>query len=215
MKLNNSYYYDYLFKFVLSGETASGKSSVLRKFVYGTFDPFFQATIGVDFESKIVNVNDQRVKLQLWDTAGQDRYRSITKSYYRGTTVAFVVFDVTDKRSFRKLPVWLKEIQDMADKDTHIMILGNKVDGEREVNYDDIEPYLISGHFRYREISAKTGKGVKESFMEMAQIVLDQVESNRWTPDRFKDLGISKIDHLSIRDFYNFDDNERKMCCYN
>lgn len=105
-----------------------GKSNLVFRFTKNEFNKDSKSTIGVEFATKTVQIEDNRlVKAQIWDTAGQERYRSIASSYYRGAVGALLVYDITDRESFNHVPTWLKEIEENAEKDCLIMLVGNKV----------------------------------------------------------------------------------------
>ena len=97
--------YDHLFKILIIGESGVGKTAIMQRFCENTFEPVYISTVGVDFKPKVIKVNNKTVKMQLWDTAGQDRFRNITASYYRGTQGVLIVYDVSDKTSFDKVRV--------------------------------------------------------------------------------------------------------------
>lgn len=103
--------FDYAIKFILVGDTAVGKTSILNRFLTGSFDYNHEMTIGVEFGSKILTVNKQRIKLQVWDTAGQEEFRSITRSYYRSSAAALVVYDVSRRETFRSVRRWIEEVR--------------------------------------------------------------------------------------------------------
>lgn len=127
--------FDYSFKFISVGDTAVGKTSILNRFLTGAFDNHHELTIGVEFGSKIITVNRYRIKLQVWDTAGQEEFRSITRSYYRASAVALVVYDVTRKETFRNARRWIDEIRAEANPSVVLVLIANKIDltADREV----------------------------------------------------------------------------------
>ena len=120
--------YDYFFKFVLIGDTCTGKSCLLVRFADDEFQENYVTTIGVDFRFRTLQINKSTVRLQIWDTAGQERYRTITKAYYKGADGILVVFDLTDKESFNNVDSWLKEIEKHCGTDVSVIVLANKCD---------------------------------------------------------------------------------------
>jgi len=121
--------FDFLFKIVLVGDSGVGKSNLLSRFTRNTFTVDEKSTIGVEFATRIIPMNDhKKIKAQIWDTAGQERYRAITNAYYRGALGAILVFDVTRKTSFDNIPRWLRELRDHANKDIVLILVGNKSD---------------------------------------------------------------------------------------
>jgi Ras-related protein Rab-11A len=118
----------FIFKIVLLGDSGVGKSNLVFRFTKNEFNKDSKSTIGVEFATKTVQIEDNKlVKAQIWDTAGQERYRSIASSYYRGAVGALLVYDVTDRNSFNHVPMWLKEVEENAEKDCLIMLVGNMV----------------------------------------------------------------------------------------
>ncbi|KAH8875171.1 Ras-related protein Rab-4A [Schistosoma japonicum] len=127
--------YDYLLKFLIIGNSAAGKTCLMRWFLEGKFKQDSLHTIGVEFGTKILRVDSKSVKLQIWDTAGQERFQCITRSYYRGAACALVVYDITDRGSFNAVNTWISTIRELARQDLTIILIGNKVDlaSSREV----------------------------------------------------------------------------------
>jgi small GTP-binding protein len=153
------------------GNSAVGKSSLVRRFTSNEFRKDSKSTIGVEFSTMSVRVGDKSVKAQIWDTAGQERYRSITSSYYRGAVGALLVYDVTDSNSFDDLHVWLKEIRQNAEEDCRIMLCGNKCDleSQRRVNEREALVFARNNGLAFIETSAKDATGVDEAFTRILE----------------------------------------------
>ncbi|KAG5717673.1 Ras-related protein RABH1B, partial [Termitomyces sp. T112] len=115
-------------KIVLLGDQSVGKTSLITRFMYDTFDNTYQATIGIDFLSKTMYLEDRTVRLQLWDTAGQERFRSLIPSYIRDSSVAIVVFDITNRQSFLSTTKWIDDVRSERGNDVIIVLVGNKAD---------------------------------------------------------------------------------------
>jgi Ras-related protein Rab-1A len=130
---------DYLFKVLIVGNSGVGKSALLQKYTEGTFNEHYLATIGVDFKIKTLDIDDKKVKLQIWDTAGQERFRSITTSYYRGAHGIFIVYDVTNRKSFNEVRNWVREAHLFHIPSSNILLIGNKIDlaVKREVHFNE------------------------------------------------------------------------------
>ena len=120
--------YQYIFKLILIGNSGVGKSSILQRYMKQTFEESYKCTIGVDFLMKSLEIKGKTVKLQLWDTAGQEKYKSMVASYYRGANVALVVFDITNHSSFDSLPVWIENYYKNGPEQKNIILIGNKKD---------------------------------------------------------------------------------------
>ena len=120
--------YSYLLKYIVIGDTSVGKSCILLQFLEKKFKFDHDTTIGVEFGSKVISVNDKQVKLQIWDTAGQETFKSITRSYYRGSIGVVLVYDITNRDSFSNISKWLDETKSYANDKVVIMLVGNKTD---------------------------------------------------------------------------------------
>ncbi|XP_060757388.1 ras-related protein Rab-26-like isoform X2 [Neoarius graeffei] len=131
--VSSSEFYDVAFKVMLVGDSGVGKTCLLVRFKDGAFlAGSFISTVGIDFRNKVLDVDGVKVKLQIWDTAGQERFRSVTHAYYRDAHALLLLYDVTNKASFDNIRAWLTEIEDYAQQDVILMILGNKADASHE-----------------------------------------------------------------------------------
>lgn len=167
--------YDYQLKVVLIGDSGVGKSSILLRYTDDRFSDHQPTTIGVDFKTKYETVQGKRLKVAMWDTAGQERYRTLTTTYYRGAHGAILVFDVTRQDTFSNLNAWLDELSN-ADTGRGIvkLLIGNKVDlPNREVSFEEAELMAKTKGMLYIETSAKTKKGITETFHEMIHKIVD------------------------------------------
>ncbi|KAL6178394.1 hypothetical protein ACLB2K_049912 [Fragaria x ananassa] len=120
--------YHYLFKFIIVGDTAVGKSCMFLQFTNKNFQVAHDVTIGVEFGTRIVTVEDRPIKIQIWDTAGQEAFRSITTSYYRGSAAALLVYDVTRRATFEHIASWLKDVRQHGNPNMTFMLIGNMCD---------------------------------------------------------------------------------------
>lgn len=164
--------YDFIFKIVLLGDSGVGKSNLVFRFTKNEFNKDSKSTIGVEFATKTVQIEDDKlVKAQIWDTAGQERYRSIASSYYRGAVGALLVYDVTDRASFNHVPMWLKEVEENAEKDCLIMLVGNKMDlhEQRTVFVRDGRSFARKNGLAFIETSALDATGVDTAFQRILQ----------------------------------------------
>ena len=158
------------FKLIIVGESGVGKSSILKRAVQNRFDTSYQATIGFEFLLMHFQVNDLKIKLQIWDTCGQEMYRSLVQGFYRNTSLALVVYDINQRKTYDGLEPWIKDIRKHTEDDLPIFIAGNKNDLEREVQFDEANVFSVSNRAIYfTECSAKTGYNVKEIFYEAAK----------------------------------------------
>eukprot|EP01087_Luapelamoeba_hula_P023463 TRINITY_DN862_c0_g1_i3.p1 TRINITY_DN862_c0_g1~~TRINITY_DN862_c0_g1_i3.p1 ORF type:complete len:175 (+),score=30.47 TRINITY_DN862_c0_g1_i3:99-623(+) len=165
--------YDHLFKLLIIGDSATGKSSILLRFTDDEFDEDHPCTIGVDFKVKLMDFGDKRINLTIWDTAGQEKFRALTSSYYRGTQGIILVYDVTNRASFQHLNDWLGEI-DMYCNNSDVvkLLVGNKIDKEkREVSREEGAAFAQSKAMVFIECSAKTKLGIHQAFEELVNKV--------------------------------------------
>lgn len=157
---------------MLIGDSGVGKTCLLVRFKDGAFlSGNFISTVGIDFRNKVVDVDGTKVKLQIWDTAGQERFRSVTHAYYRDANALLLLYDVTNKSSFDNIRAWLTEINEYAQEDVVIMLLGNKADmtSERLIKTEDGEKLAKDHNVAFMETSAKTGLNVDLAFMAVAR----------------------------------------------
>ncbi|KAI3793521.1 hypothetical protein L1987_36140 [Smallanthus sonchifolius] len=160
---------DYLFKTVLIGDSAVGKSNLLSRFAKDKFYLDSKPTIGVEFAYRNTKVGDKIVKAQVWDTAGQERFRAITSSYYRGALGAMLVYDITRRGTFENLKKWLHELREFGNHDMVIVLVGNKSDltDLREVEVEDGKKLAQLENLCFMETSAKDNLNVEDAFLQM------------------------------------------------
>jgi len=176
--------YDFLFKFIVIGDTAVGKSCLLHRFIDNKFKKESSHTIGVEFGSKIVEVGGRNVKLQIWDTAGQERFRSVTRSYYRGAAGAILVYDITNRDTYNHVSSWLSDARSLANRDIAIILAGNKTDlPNREVTFLEASRFAQENDLMFLESSTLTGDGVEEVFMKCARTILSKINSGVLNPE--------------------------------
>ena len=159
------------YKLVFLGDQSVGKTSIITRFMYDNFDRHYQATIGIDFLSKTMYLEDRTVRLQLWDTAGQERFRSLIPSYIRDSSVAVVVYDVTNRASFLNTAKWVEDVRAERGSDVVISLVGNKTDlgnDKRQVSTEEGEEKANKDGLIFMECSAKAGYNVKSLFRKLA-----------------------------------------------
>ncbi|XP_074306966.1 ras-related protein RABA4d-like [Silene latifolia] len=158
---------DYVFKVVLIGDSAVGKSQLLARFARNEFSVDSKATIGVEFQTKTIAMDQKIVKAQIWDTAGQERYRAVTSAYYRGAVGAMLVYDMTKRQSFDHIARWLEELRNHADKNIAIMLIGNKSDlaSLRAVPTEDAKEFAERENLFFMETSALDSTNVETAYL--------------------------------------------------
>ena len=167
--------YDFLFKSVVVGDGGSGKTAVVVRFSQGFFQENYKLTIGVEFAVKTIHINNYNVKLQIWDTGGQERFRYVRPLYYKGSMGCIILFDLTNRESFDHVPKWLEEVKKESGN-IPILLVGNKSDliNERAVSLDEAKQLSKDLNMFYIESSAKNGKGVGDVFAILSLLMIGE-----------------------------------------
>ena len=167
--------YDFLFKSVVVGDGGSGKTAVVVRFSQGFFQENYKLTIGVEFAVKTIHINNYNVKLQIWDTGGQERFRYVRPLYYKGSMGCIILFDLTNRESFDHVPKWLEEVKKESGN-IPILLVGNKSDliNERVVSLDEARQISKDLNMFYVESSAKNGKGVGDVFAILSLLIIGE-----------------------------------------
>lgn len=170
--------YAYLFKYIIIGDTGVGKSCLLLQFTDKRFQPVHDLTIGVEFGARMINIDGKPIKLQIWDTAGQESFRSITRSYYRGAAGALLVYDITRRETFSHLTSWLEDARQHSSSNMVIILIGNKSDleGRRDVSREEGEAFAREHGLIFMETSAKTAANVEEAFIGTAKEIYKKIQ---------------------------------------
>jgi small GTP-binding protein len=165
--------FDFSLKVVVVGDSGVGKTCLLLRYVRDIYDPDTQPTLGVEFMTKIIETTKHRIQLQLWDTAGQELFRSVTRGYYRGSAGAFLVFDLCNHDSFDHIGRWLHDVKEVARADVVTILLGNKSDlaAKRDVTAEEAEKFATANNMRYFETSAKTGGQIAEAIVACVDVI--------------------------------------------
>ena len=169
--------YDHTFKIVLIGESGVGKSCLLVRFVDDKFVHSRQGTIGVDFKYRTLHSDGATVKLQIWDTAGQEKFKTIRSAYYRSLDGIVVVYDITRKETFDRVPLWLDEAFKYSNDNPQKLLVGAKSDlaaTSRQVKTEEAEAFAKSKNMQFFETSAMTGEKIIEAFTAMTKTLLLQ-----------------------------------------
>ncbi|KAK8897469.1 hypothetical protein M9Y10_015421 [Tritrichomonas musculus] len=177
-------------KILLIGESAVGKSSLLLQFTENKFKDCTMGTIGVDYKTKVIDIDGTSLKLQIFDTAGQEKFRTITKTYYRGAKGILVVFDVSRKDTFVLTRFWIDSIKESATSDVDVALVGNKCDLPRAVTKEEASKYADEYKIPYFETSAKDGTNVSEIFAYLGKTILKRETKNPET----REEGVTKIE---------------------
>ena len=170
--------YDYLFKILIIGESDVGKQSFLSKFLDNdSFTLDHLTRIGIDFKTKIINIRNKLVKLQIWDTSGEERFRTITKTYYKGMHGIILMYDVTDQNSFKNVRNWIKQIEANAEILVKKVLVGHKCDEPgRVITEEEGKKLAEEYNMVFFESSARTGKNVSEVFNYLGKEIIIEVD---------------------------------------
>ncbi|KAI4348745.1 hypothetical protein L6164_009428 [Bauhinia variegata] len=187
---------DYVFKVVLIGDSAVGKTQLLARFARNEFSVDSKATIGVEFQTKTLVIDNKTVKAQIWDTAGQERYRAVTSAYYRGAVGAMLVYDMTKRQSFDHMARWLEELRGHADKNIVIMLIGNKCDlgTLRAVPTEDAQEFAQRENLFFMETSALEATNVETAFLTILTEIYRIISKKTLSANG----GADSIDHSGL-----------------
>ncbi|KAI3772837.1 hypothetical protein L6452_04031 [Arctium lappa] len=179
---------EYLFKIVVIGDSAVGKSNLLSRFARDEFDLHSKATIGVEFQTQVVDIDGKEVKAQVWDTAGQERFRAVTSAYYRGAVGALIVYDISRRTTFESIKRWLDELNTHCDTTMARMLVGNKSDLEniRDVSVEEGKRLAEEEGLFFIETSALDSTNVKTAFQIVIRAIYDNFKRKVLNSDSYK-----------------------------
>lgn len=199
------------YKLVFLGDESVGKTSIITRFMYDTFNDAYKVTIGIDFVSKTMYLDDRIIRLQLWDTAGQERFRSLIPSYIRDSSVAIVVYDITNRASFMNTEQWIDDIRSERGNDVVIMMVGNKTDltERRKVSIEEGEAQAKKNGVMFVETSAKAGYNVQALFRKLAMSLPGIEDPNKAAA---VDVDLKK-DTVNLADSANGEASASTSCC--
>ena len=177
--------FDYLLKYIIIGDAAVGKSNLLLRYAHGQFKPEYQLTIGVEFGAKNIQISNKTYRIQIWDTAGQENFRSITRAYYKNSVCALVVYDISSKDSFNNVINWIEDCKNQSPKTIFMVLVGNKCDlnDKRQVSFEEGKEFAEKNDTMFYETSAKDGINVEEIFFNSANEIAKKIEQGFYDLD--------------------------------
>ena len=210
--------FNYLLKYIIIGDPSVGKSNILLKYAHNKFTNEYQATIGVEFGAKNLTLDGKIFRIQIWDTAGQENFRSITRAYYKNSVCAIVTYDITNRNSFENVQDWIDEVKSQTPKEILLVLVGNKIDleNERVVSFDEGKKLSKNNDMLFFETSAKNGNGINDVFLNSCREIYQNIEKGFYDLNN-EACGIKKgeqIDNGNInleKDDEN--SNKKKKCC--
>jgi Ras-related protein Rab-11A len=211
--------YDLSFKIIVIGDSGVGKSCLTNKATKNIFEDTYNATVGFEFFTFNIKINDKIVKLQIWDTCGQELYRSLITNFYRNSSLAIIVYAVNQKESFDSIEMWLRELRTHSNPDAKVFLIANKIDltEQRKIKTEDGESYAKKNNLtKFMEASAKSGVNVQKIFIDAAKILYDDYLLYNGNED---DSGSVKEHSFSSRPRPSFEsekkvyDTTKKGCC--
>ncbi|XWS35225.1 hypothetical protein CRYUN_Cryun21dG0107600 [Craigia yunnanensis] len=187
---------EYLFKIVIIGDSAVGKSNLLTRYARNEFNAHSKATIGVEFQTQSVEIDGKEIKAQIWDTAGQERFRAVTSAYYRGAFGALLVYDISRRANFDNVARWLDELNSHSDTTVARMLVGNKCDLEniREVTLEEGKSLAEAEGLFFIETSALDSTNVRTAFEIVIREIYNNVSRKVLNSDSYKaELTVNRV----------------------
>ncbi|XP_021291069.1 ras-related protein RABA5e-like [Herrania umbratica] len=205
---------EYLFKIVIIGDSAVGKSNLLSRYARNEFNAHSKATIGVEFQTQSVEIDGKEVKAQIWDTAGQERFRAVTSAYYRGAFGALLVYDISRRATFDNVARWLDELNSHSDTTVARMLVGNKCDLEniREVTLEEGKSLAEAEGLFFIETSALDSTNVRTAFEIVIREIYNNVSRRVLNSDSYKaELTVNRVS--LVNDDGSKQTQTKNSCC--
>ena len=192
--------YSYTIKYIIVGDSSVGKSNLLLRYSKNIFDPGHTATLGIEFANKKLVYNNINYLIQIWDTAGQENFRSVTRAYYKASACAMIVYDISNRKSFQNIENWIKDCVNLAPKTVLLVLIGNKTDLEekREVSYEEGENLAKLNNMIFYETSALNGTNVETAFLKTIETIDEKIRKGYYDMDDSSNQGIRRITKLGV-----------------
>lgn len=209
--------WDFIAKVVMIGDSGCGKSSLTIRLTDDRFSDIHDVTIAAEIGSKIIPVGeDQNIKLQIWDTAGQEHFRAVTKSYFRNAAGCLLVYDVTRKQTLRSAQGWLADVRELADDNMTICLVGNKCDleSERQVTTEEAQQWAQeNGIEHFVETSAKTGDNVVQAYSEVAEQIHQKIVAGRYDLNKNQGIKANQGNNSAMINLNLESQKQQSRCC--
>ena len=194
--------YDLTLKLLVVGDSSVGKTNFVMRLINNEFSKNYMTTSGIDLKTTDIEIKNKKIHIQLWDTAGQEKYKAITKNLFLKVMGALIIYDITNEASYNNLKAWVKLIKEESGKHMQLIILGNKSDlnDQRKISKDEAINYAKEQNIEYIETSSKTGENVKKAVTMICENILENKELN--------DSSSFVLDNSSF-----LTDKRKKRCC--
>ena len=165
------------YKIILIGDSSVGKTNFLTQYVNNKFTENYDSTVGIEFKDKLINLNNEKnIRLQIWDTSGQEKFKALTKNYFRGCYAALFIFDVTNKNSFDNIQNWIKLYEEIGNKDSEKILIGNKIDLKNKVvEKEKVKQFTENNNLKYFETSVKENQNINSIF----EYIINSLENKK------------------------------------
>ena len=167
--------FDYILKLLIVGDSTVGKTNFIMRFISDKFNESYMTTSGIDLKSKDIEIKNKNIRIQIWDTAGQEKYRAITRNLFLKVLGVLIIYDITNEKSYNNLKTWVELIREDCGSHMQIIIVGNKcdLDSERKINQEEVMKYAKKEKIEYIETSCKTGENVQKAVKTICEKILE------------------------------------------
>ena len=209
--------YNYLLKYITIGSPNVGKSQIVQRFIKNNFNPKYEVTIGVEFGEKNIEIEDKILRIQIWDTCGQEQFKSITRAYYKNCVCAIIVYDITSRDSFNEVKNWIDDCINYSPKTVLMALIGNKCDlkDNRIISTEEGQELADKYGILFYETSALDGTNIKEIFKETGEQIYKNIKEGYYNLDDLE-CGIKSssidIDSSSVKIHKGKGKNKKKCC---
>ena len=167
--------FDYILRLLIVGDSTVGKTNFIMRFISDKFNESYMTTSGIDLKTKDIEIKNKNIRIQIWDTAGQEKYRAITRNLFLKVLGVLIIYDITNEKSYNNLKTWVQLIREDCGSHMQIIIVGNKcdLDSERKINQEEVLKYARKEKIEYIETSCKTGENVQKAVKTICEKILE------------------------------------------